>query len=226
MGKRYHNVVDPNDVVAQHGADCFRMYEMFLGPLEQAKPWDTRNIDGVGRFLKKFWSLFHDEDNVLNVTEDEPTREELRLLHQCIQHIRDDINRISLNTCISQFMSTTNELKRLNCRKRAILEPMVLLIAPFAPFISEELWEKFGHTTSVHLVEYPEFDPSLAAEDVIVYPVCINGKKRTEISFDTHADQSVMESTVLGMENVQKWLDGQKVKKIIIVPGRMINIVV
>ncbi|HLF64633.1 MAG TPA: class I tRNA ligase family protein [Saprospiraceae bacterium] len=226
MGKRFHNVVDPNDIVAQHGADCFRMYEMFLGPLEQAKPWDTRNIDGVSRFLKKFWSLFHDEDDKFEITDAAPTREELRILHQTIKRVRDDIERFSLNTCISHFMMATNDLKKLNCQKRMILEPLVLLIAPFAPFISEELWEEFGHPSSVHLEFYPEYDASLAAEDVILYPVCINGKKRAEASFDVNADHKHMESEVLKMDTMQKWLDGQTIKKIVIVPGRMINIVI
>ncbi len=226
MGKRYHNVVDPNDVVAKYGADCFRMYEMFLGPLEQAKPWDTRNIDGVSRFLKKFWTLFYDLDDSYMVTEDAPTKDELRVLHQTIKRVRDDIDRFSLNTCVSHFMTATNELKKLNCANQSILEPLVLLIAPFAPFISEELWEKLGHTQSVHLASYPEFDSALAAEDVILYPVCINGKKRTEATFDVGTDEKAMQEEVLGMESVQKWLEGRQVRKIIIVPGRMINIVV
>ncbi len=226
MGKRYHNVVDPNDVVAKYGADCFRMYEMFLGPLEQSKPWDTRNIDGVSRFLKKFWSLFHTDDDRFEITDEPATREELKILHQAIKHVRSDIERLSLNTCISHFMTATNELKKLNCQKRAVLEPIVLLIAPFAPFISEEIWELLGHQTSVHLAEYPEFNPHFLVEDVIVYPVCINGKKRTEASFDLNASQKDMESTVLGMESVQKWLEGQSIKKVVIVPGRMINIVI
>jgi leucyl-tRNA synthetase len=202
------------------------MYEMFLGPLEQSKPWDTRNIDGVSRFLKKFWSLFYTEDNRFIITDYVPTRDEFRILHQTIKSVRSDIERFSLNTCISHFMTATNELKRLNCTERAILEPLVLLIAPFAPFISEELWEQLGHQTSVHLAAYPEFDPALIVEDVITYPVCVNGKKRTEASFDLNATQKEMETTVLSMESVQKWLEGQTVKKVVIVPGRMINIVI
>src|SRR5690606_18704321 len=144
MGKRYHNVVDPNEVVAAYGADCFRMYEMFLGPIEQSKPWDTRNIDGVSRFIRKFWSLYFDEQDTLELDHTEPTKEELHILHRTIKRVRDDIERLSLNTCISHFMTITNDLKKINCRKPGILEPLVRLIAPFAPFISEEIWQRLG----------------------------------------------------------------------------------
>lgn len=226
MGKRYHNAVDPNDVVAQYGADCFRMYEMFLGPLEQAKPWDTRNIDGVGRFLRRFWDLYHDETNTLSVTDDEPTREELRILHQTIARVRDDIDRVSLNTCVSHFMTATNELKKLNCNRRMILDPLVRLIAPFAPFVSEELWEKLGNATSVHLQSYPDADPALAAGDVVLYPISINGKKRAEISVAKDTDVSVIEAEALKLEAVRKWTEGQTIRKVIVVPGRMVNIVI
>jgi leucyl-tRNA synthetase len=226
MGKRYHNVVDPNDVVAQYGADCFRMYEMFLGPIEQSKPWDTRNIDGVGRFIRKFWSLFFDESDTLIVNAESPSRDELRILHQTIKRVRDDIERFSLNTCISHFMSLTNELKKMQCHKREILEAFVLLISPFAPFVSEEIWQQLGHETSVHLGSYPESDPKLAADDEVIYPICVNGKKRSEAAFDKNTSPADIEKAVLAMDSVLKWLEGQTIRKVIIVPDRMINIVV
>jgi leucyl-tRNA synthetase len=226
MGKRYHNAVDPNDVIAQYGADCFRMYEMFLGPIEQSKPWDTRNIDGVSRFIRKFWSLYLGEDDQIVVSDESASREELRILHQTIGKVRDDIERFSLNTCISHFMSLTNELKKLQCHKREILEPFVLLISPFAPFISEELWTHLGHPTSIHLGAYPEQNPELAASDEVIYPICVNGKKRSEAAFDKGAAPMDIEKAVLEMDEVRKWLEGQTIRKVIIVPNRMINIVV
>ncbi|MDX1479307.1 MAG: class I tRNA ligase family protein [Saprospiraceae bacterium] len=226
MGKRYHNAVNPDTVVAEYGADCFRMYEMFLGPIDQSKPWDTNNIDGVSRFIRRFWNLFHSDQDAWQVTENEPSGEELKILHGTIKRVREDIERYSFNTCVSHFMTATNELKKLGTTSRAILDPLVRLIAPFAPFISEALWEQLGGSGSVHLTDYPKFDASLLIESTITYPVCINGKKRTEADFTADASPADIEQVVLALEAVQKWIDGKTVRKVIVVPKRMINIVV
>ncbi len=225
MSKRYFNVVNPDDVVARYGADCFRMYEMFLGPIEQSKPWDTKGIEGVQKFLKKFWSLFV-EDDVFCVSDEKPTREELKILHQTIKKITDDIERFSFNTAVSAFMVCVNELKKLNCRKKEILEPLVRLLAPFAPFITEELWSQFNKGYSVHQSEFPICHQEYLMADTIEYPLSVNGKKRDLITLEAGLSNADIEKIVLENDQVLKWLSGQQPKKIIIVPGRMINIVV
>lgn len=225
MSKRYYNVVNPDDVVARYGADCFRMYEMFLGPVEQSKPWDTKGIEGVQKFLRKFWSLFYDQDTWL-VSEEKPSAEALKVLHTTIKKVTDDIERFSLNTTVSAFMVCVNELKRLSCHSYDILEPLVRLLAPFAPFITEELWSSLGGAGSVHHSEYPVSKEEYLVSDTIDYPVCINGKKRDDISVPKEIAQADLEKMVLALDMVQKWLEGASPKKIIVVPGRMINIVV
>ena len=225
MSKRYFNVINPDDVVADYGADCFRMYEMFLGPIEQSKPWDTKGIDGVSKFLRRLWSLFYNEENLL-LTDDNPTKDELKTLHKTIQKIDQDINNFSFNTCISTFMVAVNELKKLNCHKKAVLKPLVQLIAPFAPFISEELWETLGEKESVHKATYPVFDESHIKEDEVTYPVCFNGKKRLEATFGADESRDAIMEKVLTIEGIDKYLNGGSPKKIIVVPGRMINIVI
>ncbi|MFZ1703378.1 MAG: leucine--tRNA ligase [Saprospiraceae bacterium] len=225
MSKRYYNVVNPDDVVGKYGADCFRMYEMFLGPIEQSKPWDTKGIDGVQKFLRKFWSLFFDESLWL-VVDEKPTADEFKILHTAIRKVSDDIEKFSLNTSVSAFMVCTNELKRLDCHKSEILEPLVRLLAPFAPFITEELWELLGSKGSVHHSAYPEFNPEYLKSDTIEYPVCVNGKKRDMVEIDSKMSQSDLEALVLSLNTVQKWLEGATPKKIIVVPNRMINIVI
>ena len=226
MGKRYHNAVNPDDVVARYGADAFRMYEMFLGPIDQSKPWDTNNIDGVSRFVRRFWSLFCDEDGNVIATSEAADKESLKVLHNAIKRVRDDIERYSFNTCVSHFMTAVNDLKKTGGNQREVLEPFVQLVAPFAPFITEELWSKLGHDTSIHLSGYPEYDESYLQEDSVTYPVCINGKKRGEASFAADMSKSDIEAQVLSMEIVQKWIDGKEVRKVIVVPGRMVNVVV
>ncbi|RLD18135.1 MAG: leucine--tRNA ligase, partial [Bacteroidetes bacterium] len=226
MGKRYHNSVNPDDVVDEYGADCFRMYEMFLGPIDQSKPWDTNNIDGVSRFIRKFWSLFFDEADAWIVTDEKAEAGSLKTLHHAIKRVRDDIERYSFNTCISHFMTAVNDLKKAKVHQREILDVLVRLTAPFAPFISEELWTRLGHTGSVHLADYPQFDASFLQEDTVTYPVCINGKRRTEASFAQGMSQAEIEEAVLAMESVQKWIEGKPVRKVIVVPGRMVNVVV
>ncbi|MBK8820109.1 MAG: leucine--tRNA ligase [Saprospiraceae bacterium] len=225
MSKRYFNVVNPDDVVARYGADCFRMYEMFLGPIEQSKPWDTKGIEGVQKFLRKFWSLFFDDEKWL-VNDTLATAEEKKVLHTTIKKVCDDIERFSLNTSVSAFMVCVNELKRLECHTAEILEPLVRLLAPFAPFITEELWQNLGNSSSVHKSTYPVYNPEFLTSDTVEYPVCVNGKKRDMIEVSKEMSAAEIENMVMAMDMVQKWLEGKAPKKIIIVPDRMINIVV
>jgi len=225
MSKSKFNVINPDDVVAIYGADCFRMYEMFLGPIEQSKPWDTKGIDGVAKFLKRFWALYIGSDGQLVPDEGEPTREMQRILHTAIRKVRDDMARLSLNTCVSHFMICVNELRRTECRHREILLPLIRLIAPFAPHLAEELWERTGGQGSVHHARYPEADPALLVSDEVTYPVSINGKKRAELVVPQGSTQEFLEQEALALPEIRKWLDGLTVRKMIVVPGRMINIV-
>ncbi len=227
MSKSKLNVVNPDDVVDKYGADCFRMYEMFLGPIEVAKPWNTSGIDGVNRFLRKFWGLFVDTAGNFNVSEEAPTKQELKTLHTAIKKVNEDIERFSFNTCVSAFMVATNELKDLKCNKRTILEPLVVLIAPFAPHLAEELWHQLGHEGSIHKEGmYPVHKEEYLVEDEINYPISINGKHRTTVKFPATATKEQLEKAALEIEGIQKWIDGQSVKKVVVVPGRMINVVV
>lgn len=225
MSKRYFNVVNPDDVVERYGADCFRMYEMFLGPIEQSKPWDTKGIDGVYKFLRKFWGLFYDEGNLL-VDDSEPTRDEYKILHSTNKKVQEDIERLSFNTAVSSFMVCTNELKRLGTRSKKILVPLLKLLAPFAPFITEELYEKLGNDHSIHTTSFPHLDENYLVEDTIEYPVCINGKKREVLIVDAIANPKQIESMALELPAIQKWIEGKPIRKIIVVPKRMINIVI
>ncbi len=225
MSKSKYNVINPDDVVERYGADCFRMYEMFLGPIEQSKPWDTKGIDGVSKFLRKFWNLFIRNDQ-FTISEEAPTKAELKILHTAIKKVSDDIERLSFNTCVAAFMVATNELTKVKCNKRAILEEMVLLLAPFAVHLSEELWQRLGHEGSVHHASYPVFNEAYLKEDEVEYPISINGKKRATAVFAADASKSDMEAAAVAIPNIQKWIEGKTVRKIIVVPGRMINIVV
>ena len=225
MSKRYYNVVNPDDMVEKYGADCFRMYEMFLGPIEQSKPWDTNGIDGVSKFLRKFWNLFHQDENWA-VNDSEPAADELKILHATIKKVSEDIEKFSFNTAVSAFMVCVNELRSAKCNKRSVLTPLVQLLAPFAPFLCEELWQKLGNEGSVHHSQYPKFDESYLKEDSVEYPVSVNGKKRDSVMIPTDASKEEAEAIALGLENVQKWIDGKEIRKVIFVPGRMINIVV
>jgi leucyl-tRNA synthetase len=224
MSKRYFNVVNPDDVVEKYGADCFRMYEMFLGPIEQSKPWDINGIDGVSKFLRKYWNLSH-VDGIFVTSDEKATAEELKILHTTIKKVRDDIERFSMNTSVSAFMVCINELKRLECNKKEILIPLNSLLAPFAPFITEELHAKLGGQGSIHHASYPSLIEEHLKEDSILYPICINGKKKDEVKVSVDMVQRDIEQLVLGMDSIKRWLISPP-KKVILVPGRMINIVI
>ncbi len=226
MSKSKYNVVNPDDIVTQYGADTFRMYEMFLGPIDMSKPWDTKGIEGVHRFLKKLWRLYADEQKGWIVTDEAATDAELKVLHKTIKKISEDMERFSFNTSVSQFMITVNELSTLNCHKRAILEPLAILICPFAPHIAEELWHKLGNTISVVNAQFPVFENKYVVDNSKNYPVAINGKPRVEMEFALDADPAEVEQAVLANENVQKWLEGKTPKKFIYVKGKMINVVI
>lgn len=226
MSKSKFNTVNPDDLVAKYGADTFRMYEMFLGPVEISKPWDTKGIEGVHRFIKKLWRLFFDENKGLIVTNDAPNAAELKVLHKAIKKIEDDTERYSFNTAVSAFMIAVNDISDLKCHKRAILEQLVTLLVPYAPHISEELWHAMGNTTSVLDANFPVFNAAHVAESSKEYPVSINGKVRTNMSFPLDAEQSAVQEAVLANELVQKWMEGKEMKKLIFVKGKMINVVV
>jgi leucyl-tRNA synthetase len=226
MSKRYLNVVNPDDVVERYGADTFRMYEMFLGPVEQDKPWDTKGIEGVHRFLKKFWRQFVNEEKGIAVTDGKADPAELSILHRTIRKIEEDTERFSFNTAVSAFMVCVNELNELKCQKREILEPLVILLSPYAPHIAEELWSLLGHRTSVLDAPFPAWKSEYLVETSKDYPVSINGKLRTQINIDLEASQQQVEEIVLANEVVRKWMEGKAPRKIIYVKGKMVNVVV
>jgi leucyl-tRNA synthetase len=231
MSKSKYNVVNPDMIVERYGADVLRMYEMFLGPLEQAKPWNTNGIDGVYRFLRKFWRLFYKDsavgDSQWIVTEEPPTPDELKVLHQTIQKAENDIETYSFNTSVSAFMVCVNELTSLNCHKRAILQELVLLLSPYAPHITEELWAALGNEPgSISKADFPKFNPNYLVEDSFEYPIQINGKVRTTMNFAVDRAPKEIEAEVLADDVVQKWLEGKSPKKVVVVPKRIVNVVV
>jgi leucyl-tRNA synthetase len=226
MSKSKYNVVNPDDIVERYGADTFRMYEMFLGPVEQSKPWDTKGIEGVHRFLRKFWRLYVDEVKGLIVTNETPTPAELKVLHKTIKKIEEDTERFSFNTAVSAFMVCVNELNDLKCHKKDILKELVILLTPYAPHIAEELWAMPGNEGSVLDATFPAFEQKYLVESSKEYPVSINGKHRTNINISLDAAQPEVEQIVVANEVVQKWLNGKAPKKIIFVKGKMINVVI
>lgn len=226
MSKSKYNVVNPDIIVEEHGADVLRMYEMFLGPLEQSKPWSTKGIDGVSRFIRKFWNLFHDGNGDFVVTDETPSKEEFKVLHQTIKKVQEDIEDFSFNTSISAFMVATNELSKLKCNKREILEPIAVLISPYAPFIAEELWSKLGNKECIINTSFPAFNADYLKETSIQYPVSFNGKMRFKIELPADLSKDAIEAEVLKSEESQKWLEGKAPKKIIVVPKKIVNIVV
>lgn len=224
MSKRLFNTVNPDDVVQKYGADTFRLYEMFLGPLEQSKPWDTQGIEGVSRFLKKLWRLFIPQDT-LDLSDGEPELAALQILHKTIRKVTEDTERMSFNTVVSQFMICVNELSALKCNNRQVLQDLLLIVGPFAPHIGAELWEISGGKGDFLAAKWPAWDEKYLFSAEISIPVAINGKTRVQLSFPAQTDAKTMESTALANEQVQKWLAGNTAKKVIVVPGRMINIV-
>ncbi|OJV20654.1 MAG: leucine--tRNA ligase [Bacteroidetes bacterium 41-46] len=224
MSKSMFNVVNPDTVCDKYGADTLRMYEMFLGPLEQSKPWDTNGIDGVHRFLKRFWRLFFEKEN-FRVSDEDASPAELKTLHKLIGKVQTDIENFSFNTSVSAFMIAVNDLYELNCNKRAILEPMVILISPFAPHIAEELWNKLGHKSSVAFASFPEYNQKFTIENTFEYPVSFNGKLRFKLELERSLTPAEIESIVREDVNTIKFLAGGSIKKIIVVPGKIINVV-
>lgn len=227
MSKSKFNVVNPDDIIDTYGADTLRLYEMFLGPLEQAKPWNTNGIEGVYKFLKKVWRLFHDAEGNFNISSDQPTKAEYKALHKIIKKAEDDIERFSFNTSVSAFMICVNELTDLKCNKRAILEQLVIVLQPYAPHISEELWSLLGKENgSISYATYPTFIADYLVESEFAYPVSINGKMKMNLLLPLDLDAKAVEEIVLSNEDVQRFMDGKSLKKLIFVKGKIINIVV
>lgn len=224
MSKSMYNVVNPDMIVERYGADTLRLYEMFLGPLEQSKPWDTNGIDGVHRFLRKLWGLYYSADG-LRVTDTPATKEELKSLHKLIRKVTQDVEQFSFNTSVAAFMICINELQGLKTASREVLQPLLILLAPFAPHIAEELWHAIGEETTIVAAQWPEYDEKLLVEDSFKYPVSFNGKTRFTIELPREASQDEIREAVLSADEAQKWLQGKTPKKVIIVPGRIINIV-
>ena len=224
MSKSKYNVVNPDDICEEYGADCLRLYEMFLGPLEQSKPWNTQGLSGVYGFLKKFYNLYFDGDT-FSVSEEEPTKEELKILHTLIKKVIYDIENFSFNTSVSQFMIAVNELQKLKCNKKAILEPLAVLISPYAPHVCEELWSLLGNAESIDFAPFPALNEAYLVEDEIEYPVSFNGKMRFKLSLSAELSKEEIEEIVMKDEKVILQLDGAKPKKIIVVPKKIINIV-
>jgi leucyl-tRNA synthetase len=226
MSKSKYNVVNPDDLIHKYGSDTLRLYEMFLGPLEQSKPWDTKGIEGVFRFIRKFWRLFHDKENEFAVSDGDPTNEELKILHRTIKKIQDDIERFSFNTAVSNFMICVNELSDLKCNKKAILEPLTILIASYAPHLAEELWQNLEHNESISHATFPEFNEGYLVENTFDYPVSFNGKTRFLLTLPLGMPDIEVELAVREARESQKWLESKTIRKIIIVQGKIINVVI
>ena len=224
MSKSKFNVVNPDEICDQYGADTLRMYEMFLGPIDQSKPWDTRGISGVHSFLKKFWSLFF-KDGLFNVSEKKPSKESLKSLHKTIKKITEDIEKLSLNTCVSSFMICINELSSIGCNNREILEELLILISPFAPHFAEELWSQLGNKESIVNEVYPEYNDKYLVETDKLYPVSFNGKTKFTLILPLGLSNEEIENTVLSHDKTKSILNNSKPKKVIVVPGKIINIV-
>jgi leucyl-tRNA synthetase len=225
MSKSTYNVVNPDDVVERFGADTLRLYEMFLGPLEQSKPWDTNGIDGVSRFLRKLWNLFFSGET-FTVSEEQPTAEELKSIHKLIKKIGQDIENFSFNTSVAAFMICVNELTALKCNKRVVLSDLIVVLSPFAPHIAEELWHRLGHDTTVCDARFPDYNEEYLKESSVKYTISFNGKARYTLDFPIDATRETVENAVLTNESSQKWLEGKTPKKIIVVPNKIVNVVI
>lgn len=226
MSKSKHNVVNPDDIIEQYGADTLRLYEMFLGPLEQFKPWNTNGIEGVYRFFKKLWNLCIDENGNVRLSDEVPTEKELRVLHKTIRKVEEDIERFSFNTSVSTFMICVNELSDLKCSKKAIIKDLLVILSPYAPHIAEELWQACGEKESIVRAAFPQWNEAYIRESSVVYPVAFNGKTRYQIQVPAEMPQQEVQAFALAHEEASKWLNGVSPKKVIVVPGRMVNVVV
>jgi len=226
MSKSLYNVVNPDQIIEEYGADTLRLYEMFLGPLEQSKPWDTHGIEGVFRFIKKVWRLFHDENNQLHISDEKPAAAELRLLHRTIKKVQEDIERFSFNTVVSAFMVCVNELTELSCSKRSVLKDLAILLSPYAPHLAEELWEYLGQSGSISHASFPEYDEEYLVEDTFEYPVSFNGKLRFKLTLPVDMTPGDIEKAVLEAPGSEKWLQGKPPRKVIVVPQKIVNVVV
>ncbi len=226
MSKSKYNVVNPDDIIERYGADTLRLYEMFLGPLEQFKPWNTNGIDGVFKFLRKLWNLYYTPAGDFAVSVAEPSKEEFKALHKAIKKMEEDMTHFSFNTSVSSFMICVNELSSLKCNKRGILEPLAVLVSPYAPHIAEELWALLGNTESITKTSFPAFDEKYLIENIHEYPVSINGKMRVKLTLPLSLTVPEIEAVAMADPNVQKWLEGKAPKKVIIVPGKIVNLVV
>ena len=224
MSKSKYNVVNPDDIVVDYGADSLRLYEMFLGPLEQSKPWNTAGITGVHSFLKKLWKLYFD-DNGSKITTAEPATENLKTLHKTIKKVEEDIVNFSFNTSVSTFMICVNELTAQKCTSRAILEPLAILVSPYAPHIAEELWERLGHSNSISTTSFPTFEPKYLVESSKEYPISFNGKMKFTMELPLDLSKEAIEAAVMAHERTQQQLGGRQPKKVIVVPGKIVNIV-
>ena len=226
MSKSLYNVVNPDKIIEEYGADILRLYDMFLGPLEQSKPWDTNGIEGVFRFIRKVWRLFHDEKGEFRVSDEAPTVEEFRVLHRTIKKVQEDIERFSFNTAVSTFMICINELSDLKCHKRAILNDLVVLLSPYAPHLAEELWEHLGYTESITKASFPEYKKEYLVENTFEYPISFNGKMRFKLTLPLDLTPSDIEQAVLNATESAKWLQENPPKKVIVVPGKIVNVVI
>ena len=224
MSKSRYNVISPDDICKSYGADTLRMYEMFLGPIDQSKPWNTAGISGVFSFLNKFWNLFH-IDEKFYVSDDQPSDEALKIYHKTVKKVVNDIDKFSFNTSVSAFMICINELSSIGCNSKNILSNLCILLSPFAPHICEEIWSLLGNDKSISYEKYPEFDEKFLEESVIEYPVSFNGKLRFRISLQSNIELKEVESVINNHELTNKYLDGKSIKKIIFVPKKIINVV-
>ena len=225
MSKSMFNVVNPDMICDSYGADTLRLYEMFLGPLEQSKPWDTKGIDGVNRFIRKVWRLFYDRDGLV-VTDDKATPEELKALHKLIGKVRTDIEAFSFNTAVSAFMIAVNELTDLKCSKREVLEKLIVLLSPFTPHIAEELWEALGHKESITYAQFPEYVEAYTIENTCTYAVSFNGKTRFTVELPLDMSREDVDAHVRGLDQTAKYVADGNIVKVIVVPGKIVNIVV
>lgn len=226
MSKRYYNVINPDDLCERYGADTFRLYEMFLGPIEVAKPFDTKGIEGSFKFLRRVWNAMTDDNNQISLTEGEPTDKELKALHGAIKKAGEDIERLSFNTTVAEFMKFMNEMKDLGCDKRAIFEPFMIILSPFAPHFAEEMWQMLGHQESILKAAWPEYNEEYLKEDDYEYPVQVNGKVKAKVKVALGLSKEEIEQKILGTEEVSKLIEGKTIRKVIVVPGRIVNLVV